>query len=74
MDEYTADAFVNRDEPVPVIAASSNETPSSNTKGKRQRLKESITGANTKLKDKLQDTAAGNKEYGYSLQDRLFSK
>ena len=74
MDEFTADAFVNRDEPIPVIAVSGNETPSSDGKGKRERLKESLSGTNAKLKDKLQDAGSGSKEYGYSLQDRLFTK
>ncbi len=74
MDELTADAFVNRDEPIPVIAVSGNETQSSDTKGKRERLKESLSNSNLRLKDKLHDAGSGSKEYGYSLQDRLFAK
>ena len=74
MDELTADAFVNRDEPIPVIALPGNETPSSDPKGKRERLKESLSGVNTRLKDKLQDAGSGSKEYGYSVQDRFFTK
>lgn len=74
MDEFAADAFVNRDEPIPVLATQSSETSSSDTKGKRERLKESLPSATSKLKDKLQDASSGRKEYGYSLQDRLFSK
>ena len=75
MDESAADVFVNRNKPIPVIiAASDNETPSSDTKSKRERLKESFAGANTKLKDKLQDAGSGSKDYGYSLQDRFFAK
>ena len=74
MDESTADVFVNREEPVPVIAVPGNETQSSDAKGKRERLKESLLGTNSKLKEKLQDAGSGSKDYGYSLQDRLFTK
>lgn len=74
MEDFSADAFVNREEPIPVLAVSGTDTPSSDTKGKRERLKESLAGANSKLKDKLHDTGSGSKDYGYSLQDRLFTK
>ena len=74
MDEYTADAFVNREEPIPVIAVSGSDSPSSDPKGKRDRLRDSLTGSKDKLKEKLHDTSSGSKDYGYSLQDRLFAK
>lgn len=74
MDEYTTDAFVNREEPIPVIALSGSDSPSSDLKGKRERLKESLSGSKDKLKDRLQDAGSGSKDYGYSLQDRLFAK
>ena len=75
MDDYTPDAFVNREEPIPVIAVLGSDSPSSDPKGKRERLKESLSGSKEKLKEKLHDTAgSGSKEYGYSLQDRLFAK
>ena len=74
MDEYTADAFHNRKEPVPVFAVSGSDNPSSDPKGKRNRLKESLSGSKDKLKEKLRVTGSGDKEYGYSLQDRLFAK
>ena len=74
MDEYTADAIVNREEPMPVIGISGSNTPSSDPKGKRERLKESLGGSKDKLKEKLQDVGSGSKDYGYSLQDRLFAK
>ena len=73
MDEYTADAFANREEPIPVIAVGNDGLPSDH-KGKRERLKESLGGTSSKLKDKLHEHGSGSKEYGYSLQDRLFTK
>lgn len=77
MDAFTADAFVNRDEPVPIIAVeavSGNDAQSSDTKGKRERVKEVFGGTSSKLKDKLHEAGSGSKDYGYSLQDRLFTK
>ena len=74
MDEYTADAFVNREEPIPVFPVLGSDNSSSDPKGKRDRLKESLTGSKEKLKEKLHETGSGSKEYGYSLQDRLFAK
>ena len=74
MDEYTADAFVNRDEPIPVFTVPGNDPPSSEPKGKRDRLKEALSNSTSKAKDKLQESTAGRKDYGYSLQDRLFTK
>ena len=78
MDEYTIDAFVNRDEPIPVINlnVSGSDTPlttSSDSEGKRARLKNALSGSN--LKNKLQDVVGpSSSESGHSLQDRLFAK
>lgn len=76
MDEYTADAFSNRDEPVPVIAVSGNhDLPGASSDNehpgsKRERLRRSLSGS--RLKEKMHDT--GKQDAGASLQDRLFSK
>ncbi|KAL8813414.1 MAG: hypothetical protein Q9223_007042 [Gallowayella weberi] len=72
MDEYTADAFVNRDEPVPVLAFSGTGSPPPDPENKRSRLRESIS--NSKLKEKLQDGANSRSDTGFSLQDRLLTK
>ncbi|KAI4120272.1 MAG: hypothetical protein LQ338_007137 [Usnochroma carphineum] len=72
MDEYTADAFVNRDEPVPVLAFTGTGSPSTDPESKRSRLKESLS--NSKLKEKIQDGANSRSETGFSLQDRLLTK
>ena len=74
MDEFTADAFANRDEPIPVLAVPGNDLPSSESKGKRDRLKDTLSNKTTKAKDKLQESTSSHREYGYSLQDRLFTK
>ncbi|EXJ77246.1 hypothetical protein A1O3_10404 [Capronia epimyces CBS 606.96] len=84
MDEYTADAFANRDEPVPLITvsqsdlddASSSEADTTTQKG---RIKSRLSPS--RLMSKGQELAAAQIEkYGsspgakVSLQDRLFSK
>ena len=82
MDEYTADAFVNRDEPIPVITLSrdnvppkDNRLPSSDPESQRKRDKFKQNLSATKLKDRIHDAATGSKnESGASLQDRLFTK
>ena len=74
MDEYTADAFVNRDDPIPVLEPAGNEAQPAEpqAKGKRDRLKDSLADQTTKLKEKV--TESEGTKYGYSLQDRLFAK
>ncbi|KAI4237075.1 MAG: hypothetical protein LQ352_007962 [Teloschistes flavicans] len=72
MDEYTADAFVNRDEPVPTLTFTSTGSPSPDPESKRSKLKESLS--QSKLKEKIQDGAASRSETGFSLQDRLLTK
>lgn len=78
MDEYEAEALVNRDEPIPLIAipgTSDNQSSDAN-KRKRERLKDTLSGSKEKLKERLNmhDTGSGSKDSGYSLQDRLFTK
>ncbi len=76
MEESTAQAFVNREEPIPVIAVTSNEAAANDnapdTERKRDKLMNSIGGS--KLKDKLHDVAHNKNEPGHSIQDRLFTK
>ena len=77
MDEFTADAFANRDEPAPTVAVSGNPmTHCASSDGddhsgsRREKLKEQLSGS--KLKEKIHDVRRS--ESGSSLQDRLFSK
>jgi Integral peroxisomal membrane peroxin len=73
MDEYTADAFVNRDEPLPLISVTADDvldSPSdADVPGKRPRLKETLSAS--RLKEKAQNNASSKAE---SFQDRLFAK
>lgn len=65
MNEYTADAVVNRDEPIPVVSFDSQNSSQS----KLDKAKSLISG--------LRHTGHGSEgdaQSGWSIQDRLFSK
>ncbi len=76
MEEYTEDALVNRDGPIPVFAVTSNEAAANDeapdTERKRDKLLNTLGGS--KLRDKIQDVSAGRNDAGHSIQDRLFTK
>lgn len=68
MEEYIADAFVNREKLIPVIAILDNNSSSSNSKDKRDRLKELLINSKDKLKKKLYNAInLDSKDYNYSL-------
>lgn len=78
MDEYTADAIVNRDEPIPVLAVTASDHGSASEtekSSKRDKLKQSASRVKAIAQElgaeqaqKLQNSGAT------SLQDRLFAK
>lgn len=83
MDEYTADAFANRDEPVPLLAIHPSDVELSasdvESEGRRQRLKKSLSPH--RLREKAIDRATAQAEKAeltpevkLSIQDRLFSR
>ncbi|KKY15932.1 putative integral peroxisomal membrane [Phaeomoniella chlamydospora] len=82
MDEYTADAFVNRDDPIPVLtvtadddAASTSELDASVDEDRGQRLRQTLSGS--KLREKAQQYASEYSDYAggkQSIQDRLFAR
>lgn len=77
MDEHTAAAIVNRDDPIPVLQIpppSDRDTPSpagsdAPKKGRRDAFKQEAE----RLKEKLGDIGEQYKSAGGSMQDRLFS-
>ena len=76
MADHNSDAVVNRGEPLPILLAPGNDSVSSDSPSRTERLKHSLSAS--KLKDKLQDVAVGGKKsdspQSQPLQDRLFSK
>lgn len=76
MDEFTADAFVNRDDPIPVISFEAREyfsddgDDASDVDHKRDRIRR-------RGKDVKENTKKGHQrasETGSSMQDRLLEK
>lgn len=77
MDEYTADAFANRDEPLPVLTITPEPGNGSQESDNSSRAKIRKTLSASRLKERIQDAgsgAPGRSDGHQSLQDRLFSK
>ena len=82
MEDYTTDAFANRDEPIPLISVTADDLLDSSSDaevaGKRARLKNKLSAS--RLKDKARGYAASQAEKldtspgSSSIQDRLFAK
>ncbi len=75
MDEFTAEAFVNRGEPIPqVTVPNSDDHPSDNddSPSRRHKIKKALSSS--KLKEKLQEASEKKDEPSSSLQDRLFAR
>lgn len=73
MDDFTDDAFVNRDEPIPVVQLDAHDDASDSAEpsyGERKRDRFWQHGKN--IKDNL--SKAHEKADGYSMQDRLLDK
>lgn len=81
MDEYTAEAFANRDEPIPFIAVSpTQDTPGTDADGRKQKLKRAFSPSRLKTKPTEGPPASPEKDetpttpsFRTSIQDRLFS-
>lgn len=77
MDEFTADAFVNRDEPIPIIdleppqdlSDDEERDDGGHKEGKRERFRSKASA----LKNNLRGSS-GKAEGGPSMQDRLLEK
>jgi hypothetical protein len=81
MDEFTADAFANRDEPIPLLVVPDSDLDASTSDGesiassasRSSRLKQKVSPSN--VKGKAQARRAEKPETArLSIQDRLFAK
>ena len=77
MDEYTADAFVNRDDPIPLLTVTpSDDTASvaeldiSGDEGERRRFRDRLKGKAREFGFDREEETTGRQ----SIQDRLFNK
>ena len=81
MDEFTADAFANRDEPIPLVVASYDDVEDSDSEvesslSRRQRLKRSLSpaGLRERAKDFQDERLQSTTGEKMSIQDRLFTR
>lgn len=83
MDEYTADVFVNRDEPIPVLTVTGEEgsPPASASEyevekdGRRQKIRRKLSASRLGEKARqLGQKHVEEAEANPSLQERLFNR
>ena len=78
MDEYTADAFANRDEPIPLLTVTGSDDGSASEaekSGKRERLRKSASRIKAMAQELGAEQAQRTQNSGTpSIQDRLFAK
>lgn len=76
MDEFSADTFVNRDDPIPVISFDINEDLSDDAPPATppQRKRDQLLQHGKNLKDNLRSAQERVSETGSSMQDRLLEK
>ena len=79
MDEFTQDAFANREEPVPLLTVTGTEDGGSSSEvekdSKRKRLRKKLSAS--RIKEAARSLGADKAEKldgSPSLQDRLFAK
>ena len=79
MDEFTVDAFVNRDDPVPVVAldqhgdfSGDEEGDAESRSGTRRKLRDHLSKSN--MTDRFRKATGKPAEPGRSMQDRLLEK
>jgi len=74
MDEFTADALVNRDEPIPVVILDAADDVSVSEEeeydGERDRLRKPAAN----MKENVRKVQRRTAETGSSMQDRLLEK
>lgn len=71
MDEFTADAFVNRDEPIPVVVLDHEVSDEVESDGQTERKRDRFKKHTTSMKENIRKKTV---ETGSSMQDRLLEK
>jgi hypothetical protein len=76
MDEFTVDAFVNRDEPIPVISFDQTDDLSDEAEvpATPERKRDKFLQHGKNLKDNFRNAQGKASETGSSMQDRLLEK
>ena len=76
MDEFTADAFVNRDDPIPLFVvdpADSSDVESTSTTD-RARKRDRFRRKSQDIRENLRKAQNKSSDGGSSMQDRLLEK
>ena len=78
MDEYTADAFANRDEPVPLLTVTGSDDGFA-SEAEKMRKRDKIKKSAARMKEIAQDLGVEHVQRlqsssSSSFQDRLFAK
>lgn len=74
MDEFTADAFVNRDDSVPLLIVDPADTSDKDSVSERERKRDKFKRKSQDLRDNLRKAQNKSSEGGSSMQDRLLEK
>ena len=74
MDEFTVDAFVNRDEPIPVITFDPTEDLSDDDPAQPERKRDRLRRHASNMKENVRKAQGKVAETGTSMQDRLLEK
>lgn len=72
MDEFTADAFANRDDPIPLLVV--DDVDLSDTPSDRERKRDKFRLHGNRFKENLKKAQSRPAEIGASVQDRLLEK
>ena len=71
MDEFTVDAFVNRDEPIPILVV---DADLSDSLSDRERTRDRLKAQGKTIKDSFKKVQGKASDTGSSMQDRLLEK
>lgn len=76
MDEFTVDAFVNRDDPIPVISFDPQNDLSDEVEAPSdtERTRDRLIRHGKNLKENMRKVTGKGAEAGTSMQDRILEK
>jgi hypothetical protein len=75
MDEFTVDAFVDRDEPIPVVVLDpADDLSADDSPFERERKRDRLKQHGRNIKENLRKVHGKAAETGSGMQDRLLEK
>jgi len=73
MEDFSADSFANRDEPLPVIAMDHDLSDEAGSDGQHHK-KDRFRGYSSNVRESIKKASGKGSEAGSSIQDRLLEK